>query len=359
MPQKRIEYIDVAKFVALLLVVFCHSSKECFVVAFIYSFHLPVFFFLNGMTLKMNEPTFGAFLTKKLKRFIIPMLGLGVITVLTEMFYRTLLGFPVADNAFFIGLARIINQTRTYAIWFLPSLFFTNLMMFGLNRLFKGHLLLMGVGSLAFLGLGLLFNNYHNVSLVWNFDAALFGIVFTYFGYVFTCPKFSGIYNFVIGKRWLSLLLGVGLLTGTYFLSMYNYETYHCHLEMFAKIYKQPYITLPCALTGSLGLVLFCRGISNFILARPAEINLALLPLHQELAFPIFRGIIAKPWWNSVAGLPPTDLKYLCFSGTLIVFSVAVGATVHLILKYSPLSIIVGQPLASFYHRKRFSVSDN
>ena len=356
---KRIEYIDVAKFLALLLVVFCHSFKECSFVAFAYSFHLPVFFFLSGMTLKVDGLPFGDFLVKKLRGYIVPMFGLGIITLLFSLLVREILNWPIGDKFIYEGIARIINQTRTYALWFLSALFLANLMLYGLNRLFKGRLVLMGIGTLAILGIGILFNQKYNVNLVWNFDAALFGITFTYFGFLFTHRKMATIYHLVTDRRWLALLLGAALLIGTYFLSSYNYTNYHRHLEMFFRIYTQYYITLPCALIGSLGFVLFCRGISNFVLAKPVEINLALLPLHQELAFPLFRDLVAKDYWRMVAPLPPTDYRFILFSLATMVFSLAVATAVHFFLKYSPISPVVNQPLASFYHRKKHSVAES
>lgn len=357
--NNRIEYIDVAKFVALLLVVFCHSFKECPFVAFAYSFHLPIFFFLNGMTLKLENQVFDSFLVKKLKRFIVPMLGLGILTLLSQMLVKSLLNQAISDDFILKGLARIINQIRIFAIWFLPSLFFTNLMMFGIHRLFKGRVFLMSLGALAFLGLGLLFNKFYNVSLVWNFDAALMGVIFTYFGYLFKSKELSGIYGFLTDKRWLSLIIGIELLIGTYFLSVYHYGIYHRHLEMFLRIYNPPYIVLPCALLGCLGFTLFCRGISNFVLARPVEINLALLPLHQELAFPLFKNFIAKQWWLSASSLPPSDYRRILLSLALVIFSLAVATVIHFILKYSPLSPIVNQPLAAFYRVKKADTSAN
>ena len=61
MESKRIEYIDTAKFLAMILIVFSHGAKEGNLIAFLFSFHLPVFFFLNGMTLKIGNQTFADF----------------------------------------------------------------------------------------------------------------------------------------------------------------------------------------------------------------------------------------------------------------------------------------------------------
>lgn len=354
MEQKRIQYIDVAKFLAMILVVFTHGSKEGAFVAFVFSFHLPVFFFLNGMTLKIHDEPFGIFLAKKLKRYIIPMLGLGLIAVLSEQLVNIFLNKPVVDHFIFIGFAKIINQVRTFAIWFLPALFFTDLMMFGLHRLFRGNTLLMGISSLLILIFGIFYNKFYNVPLAWNFDAALFGLIFTYSGFLFRSRKLEKFYSITTRYRLLSLAIGALLLTATYFISQYNYTTNHVHLEMFSRIYKEPYITLPCALLGSLGFVYFCRAITNFIFAKPVEINLILLPLHQVLAFPLFRFVIAKEWWTKVAHLPVTDLKFIWFTVVMTAFAIACAAILHFILKYSPFSLIVNQPLPEFYKRLSF-----
>ena len=98
MESKRIEYIDVAKFIAIVLVMFTHGFKEGSLLAFACSFHLPLFYFLNGMTLKMGNQSFGEFLSKKLRRYIVPMLGLGILCVLSEALAYTLLEVPLPDN---------------------------------------------------------------------------------------------------------------------------------------------------------------------------------------------------------------------------------------------------------------------
>lgn len=351
--MKRIEYIDVAKFLAMVLVIFTHGIKECNFVALVFSFHLPVFFILNGMTLKIENQTFGDFLVKKLKRYIIPMFGLGFLCVLFEIFIKRLLNHPIPDHFVLIGIANVINQIRTFAIWFLPALFFTDIILFGFHRLSKGRLSIMGILSLLILGVGIVFNMFHNIPLVWNFDAALFGIIFTYTGFAFRHKKLSGLYNFLTTKRLWAFLIGTALMTATYFISQYVYTSTHFHLEMFFRIYKPYYIMLPNAIIGSLGFIFICRGITNPILAKPVEMNLALLPFHQVLAFPIFRSILFPEWWAKVHMLPASDFQYILFATTMTLFSIALIAIIYLAIKYSPFSIIVNQPLASFYHRKK------
>ena len=352
MKPKRIEYIDVAKFLAMILVVFTHGVKESNFVAFAFAFHLPVFYVLNGMTLKVENQTFGDFLVKKLQRYIVPMFGLGVICVFLDMFIKWLLGNTIPDHFVFIGLANVINQVRLFAIWFLPALFFTDIILFGFYRLAKGRLWLIGILSLLLLGVGILFNQFHNVALVWNFDAALFGTIFTYIGFAFRHKNLSGFYNLVTKTRLRALLIGIALMTVTYFISQYSYDIERRHLEMFSRYYMPYYLTLPNAIIGSLGFILICRGITNPFFARPVKMNLALLAFHQVLAFPLFRFKICPEWWTNVFSLPVSDIQYLLFVGTMTLFSVAMITVIYFVIKYSPFSCIVNQPLAGFYRRK-------
>lgn len=352
MEQKRIEYIDTCKYLAMLLVIFSHGFKEGTAVAFIFSFHLPLFFFLNGMTLKLKNQSFGDFLTKKLKRYILPMLGLGVLCVLLEMLAYAILNVDLPQNTFLIGLSRIINQTRTYTIWFLPALFFSDLILFGLYQKFKDNLVLIGLCVLLILGVGILFNQCYNVALVWNFDAALFGTLFTYFGYVFRHEKLSSFYTFLTQKRWTALLFGTALMVATYFLSEYIYHLDLKHLEMFWRYYTPYHLMLPCALIGSLGFTVLCRAITIPFIAKLVQTNLALLAFHQVFTFPLFRYKIALGWWNQVGYLPVTDIRFIAFTFVLTLFSVVSLTALHFIIKYSPFSAIVNQPTPRFYYKK-------
>ena len=251
----------------------------------------------------------------------------------------------------FIGIANVINQVRLFAIWFLPALFFTDIILFGFHRLAKGRLWLMCVFSLLLLGIGILFNQFHNVALVWNFDAALFGTIFTYIGFAFRHQKLSTLYNFVTNVRWRALLIGIALMVATYYISQYSYEGSRRHLEMFSRYYLPYYLTFPNAVMGSLGFILICRGITNPIFAKPVEMNLALLAFHQVLAFPLFRFKVCPEWWAKVYQLPVSDPQYILFNSTMTLFAVALITVIYFAIKYSPLSGIVNQPLARIYRR--------
>ena len=57
MEKKRLEYIDIARGIGIVLVVLghCLSQLDGSLRTFIYSFHMPLFFTLAGMTHKTTE----------------------------------------------------------------------------------------------------------------------------------------------------------------------------------------------------------------------------------------------------------------------------------------------------------------
>lgn len=342
--KKRIQYIDVAKFLGLLGIVFFHGYKECFANAFTSTFLVPLFFFLNGMTLRMDNISCGDFLVKKLKGYAVPAVGLCILCVLFDAMMRTMCHIPLDDTFFLRGIAYSINQTRFLALWFLTALFFSDVFLFVLYRKFKGNIWLTGLGVLAVLGFGIVYNMYYKVMLVWNIDAAFFGIVFTYFGHLFTHKNLSFLYQPLMKTRWIPLLVGLALMVGTYFLCLYILKSTGSYLIMFQSRYCGYYLTLPCALMGALGFTLTCRGISNFVLAYPVKFNLSLLAIHQALSMTLFRNFIVRSWWIKVANFPPENAEFILFVLTMTLFSLVTAAILYAILIVTPFSFLLNKP---------------
>lgn len=339
----RIQYIDVAKFLGILAIVYFHGFKESAATSYTSSFLLPLFFFLNGMTLKMDNIRFGDFLIKKLKGYVVPAIGLGCLAVCLDAVIRSLFHNPLDDTFFTRGISSSINQIRFLSVWFLTALFFCDIFLFGLHQKFKGNIWLMGLGTFAILGFGIVYNMSHRQSMVWNIDAAFFGVVFTYFGYLFTHKKLSFLYSHLMSSRWISLLIGLILLVATYFFSLYIYRNYNGYMIMFSSLYVKYYLTLPCGLLGALGAVFTCRGLTNFILAYPVKFNLTLLAIHQVFTIPLFKHFVAKPWWGIVASNPPEDIGLILFVLTMTLFSLVVAAILHCAIIITPLSFLLNK----------------
>lgn len=129
--SKRIEYIDIAKGIGILLVVMGHNDFSLvspFFYKFIYAFHMPLFFFVSGMFFKAELP----FLTVLRRRFdtlLKPYLfTIALIYFMTLSF--TKVNFDVATSRVIKALYATGMYIDWVQLWFLPHLFALNIFAF-------------------------------------------------------------------------------------------------------------------------------------------------------------------------------------------------------------------------------------
>ena len=139
--NKRIEYIDIAKGIGILLVVLGHNSikiEHPIVFRVIYSFHMPFFFLLSGLFFNSEYSFFK--LTRKrfdtlLKPFIAHLVIIYTVYILfTKMDLTTI--FLRLGKALYAGPATL----EWVPLWFLPHLFLVNLLAFVLIKLIYNRL---------------------------------------------------------------------------------------------------------------------------------------------------------------------------------------------------------------------------
>jgi len=114
----RIEEIDIAKGICILLMVVGHSGAPKSVIYYIYAFHMPFFFFVSGITTTIDKP-FLQFLKGKLNGLVVPFLFYYVIYLLSysALYHREILEQLQQDFQTHIRMA----------LWFVPILFFAQI----------------------------------------------------------------------------------------------------------------------------------------------------------------------------------------------------------------------------------------
>lgn len=119
MTTKRIDYLDMAKFIGLVLVCFCHiPMPEGNFHVWVYSFHMPLFFIISGIFFSPERFDFG----NSTKQLLIPFLLFNIIAYWITM----IIGLVSSGELKFLDITSdFITQSR-YIIgpsWFLISLF--------------------------------------------------------------------------------------------------------------------------------------------------------------------------------------------------------------------------------------------
>lgn len=82
--KKRIEWLDMAKGYGTLLVILAHLKQSSIPGWWIYTFHMPLFFFLSGYVFYVPD-SFSAFVKKKCKAILLPYFSLGTVMVVFEV----------------------------------------------------------------------------------------------------------------------------------------------------------------------------------------------------------------------------------------------------------------------------------
>lgn len=130
--RHRIEYLDITKGILIFLVVLGHLMPEEEILhIWIYSFHIPAFFIIDGFLLNYRQfenKEFKTIVLSGIKYLIIPYviycIPLLVARWAASEFDLDNLYFQIIDMASMCGIG---------AMWFLPCLFFARLLFYGVK----------------------------------------------------------------------------------------------------------------------------------------------------------------------------------------------------------------------------------
>lgn len=176
----RQKWIDQARGVALLFVVIGHMGIP-YIGQFFTTVHLPLFFFLSGLTFS-TKSDFGTFVKGKVRRLLIPYVCLGVPLLMSSFLPRITSG--VTDISVYTGLLLdFFVQRRLYTIWFLPCLFLASLILYGFIKLTKERTGRIIAAAAALGTLCILYWEMGGAALPWNIDAAFLAVTFMALGY--------------------------------------------------------------------------------------------------------------------------------------------------------------------------------
>lgn len=128
---KRIEYMDIARGIGILLVVLGHNDFEAisvFVHQVIYSFHIPLFFFLSGYFINISIPFFD-FVKKRFNSLLKPYFFIIFLIYFTSVSFEKM-GFNMAITRIVKALYGTGHYIDWVQLWFLPELFVVSLYAF-------------------------------------------------------------------------------------------------------------------------------------------------------------------------------------------------------------------------------------
>lgn len=285
MEKERINYLDYAKGVSILLVVLGHIYySDNPIKIWIYSFHMPLFFIISGFLSTNYVSNDKTRIIKKFKSLIIPYILFGGIIIF----------FKIIFNAGLTGVVKsyilyFLTGTGLDALWFLPALFLIevyNILIYKINNKY----LRISIVTLLFL-FGLLGKNiYLNMSLITLYRSFV-GLGFFIFGkYTFKLIK----------KIDLSYLNTLILFIITIILALKN----KC-IDLWGLNFNNIPIYILCSILGSFTVIMFFKKICNVdikVLKYFSLNSLILMATHQPI-LDIINKITGFSYYKMIIGI--------------------------------------------------------
>ena len=299
--SKRIEYVDIARGIGILLVVLGHNDFALlspFAQKFIYSFHMPLFFFISGYFLNTSVG-FWNFFKKRFNSLLKPyFFTLFLIYFVSISFGK--MGFQTALTRITKALYGAGHYIDWVQLWFLPHLFVVSLYAFLFYAVMSkvNSRLIRWLVLLLTLGLASLF-----LKTFYPFSVSMLGRNYELFGLPFSLDLvlLSGFF-FILGREVHQVtsegLFGnVFLLIATGALLILLILFFPDRIDFNTRVYESFVINTVEAVSG----ILFILAVSRQIELRVPQLALLLKYLGKiSLIVLIFHGPIQGFWGEKV-----------------------------------------------------------
>lgn len=184
---ERIGWLDMAKAFAILMVFIGHKTANNHIEQYIYSFHLPLFFWLSGFTFNAGKySSFRIFLYRRIRTLLVPYFVFAISSFLfwfVVVRSLSIRGEVLSLNPLypFFGIFYSIGvgswrQPLDTALWFLPCLFVTEMLFWLMSKYVHGFALAVALIISAIVGY--CSSIWSPFRLPWSADVALTAVVF-------------------------------------------------------------------------------------------------------------------------------------------------------------------------------------
>lgn len=223
--NKRLDFIDLAKGFGMLMVIYLHITinypSEINIYAgsrwdsFVHSMFMPIFFILSGYFFSVKRP-FKEWIHKKMKRLLVPFVIFYLFTYLMNVILVTFLGVHLKSGFSYSDIFVVFYKDvyPNSAIWFLLSLFWTSLILYGIMKI-TDKLILQTILVFVSFSMGVLLDKT-NTNIPLYVDTSFTATIFLFTGYLFKrfrvveCLQAT---SKTVQKTWMVGVFIVGFLT--------------------------------------------------------------------------------------------------------------------------------------------------
>lgn len=196
--NNRLDWLDVLKCLAMFAVICGHAATNDAAGSlkfYIYSFHMPLFFIVSGMTLHLQlsrrEYSFADIFKNKCRTLLLPYLIFNLLTIPLWLCYFRFFD-PEAGSLTGL-LTAIVYSNPTWsslpisASWFLTTLFLATLLMFAMIRLCRDRSVPLFATGMIMGIIGYVISRFDSINLLypWHLSTVPVAAMLLMFGYLF------------------------------------------------------------------------------------------------------------------------------------------------------------------------------
>ena len=302
---QRLDWIDQSRGLAILLVVYGHNYPG--IEPYIYSFHVPLFFFIAGMFHPSTVDKDA--LIKRAKSVLVPYFCWALLLYLFWFFVGRKFGdsstiaLSPTDNFIGIFYAQGGQPFMDWGIpmWFLPCIFLVYIIYGLLCKIKNKTLFLMLFFALG--SGGFIWKHLTNIHIPWSIDVACVAMLFYGIGNHLK----KTLLNLNTIKSWLGVVFGIAIG----FIAFYFNDS---KIDMYRSIYGNPFLFLISGFSGTIGFMLLFKVLPVFkVLSYLGKNTIIILATHLR-ALTVIKAILLVVLGTAAMSFSETEKVLLTFA---------------------------------------------
>jgi acyltransferase len=341
--SQRIGWIDTLKGIGIFLVFLGHllTYSQEGIVRYIFSFHMPLFFFISGFFFKHSDAGGGSlkFIMKTVRLRMVPYVSFGILTYCIWVSHIILIKngklqslAPLPESLFIKPVIGMLYGngihgwlTHNVLLWFLACLMITELFFYGISAIADNKTLKIAVILVVFAILGHMDSRYSSIRLPFSMDVALTAVVFYGSGHILKGKLLASKITPLFSAPCLAIGLLTAHLNGNVDMNLNRYgNIFLFYISSFSSIYGYMYLSRRLYNVKFLSCIGYVgrNSLVFFLLQGPAFIFTSFL---------VYTALRIK--------VNPNELTFLRGSAYVLLSMILIAPVSFIIYNYTPFMI--------------------
>ena len=366
---KRLDYLDMAKGLGMILVLIGHLQGDSIftfspyiqpLCVYFFSFHMPMFFIISGILLAVKQDEkkpVKDIAKRRFKGIMIPYFWFSFFYLLVVVV--ALFKGEIAYQTLLVNLFYVISGYGMNVLWFLPAIYFGELLFLALRRRFKDHKIFIAIvvlsNAIVYVIAGIMYKGVYDTPFLMRIHELITVILrpilvmgFISIGYYIhlIIKKGSRLYDFLnnpelnekgaVTAKFRAAYIVLGLML---FGVCFAFFRINNGIDFRSMAFRNVFFFFLCSLSGSYGMIMLCKGLPTIRLftfwGMGSIIFMATHNSQTVLTLSLKAAMYINQYLTRARG-------YICFAIVIVIITAYSSLMILLIQKFFP--FIIGKP---------------